>query len=124
MLNYESLSRNERRAATKLARKLLRTVPAAPNLEGFSSIRWALNTAFMKPKKLYQDLTIDQPLPHDPVIEAEVDAMTPEQTKALFESSKFGLRVLYRWDDALAWAQGRLSTTYCNTSEKDARAAS
>ena len=52
MLNYESLSRNERRAATKLARKLLRTVPAAPNLEGFSSIRWALNTAFMKPENV------------------------------------------------------------------------
>ncbi len=36
--------------------------------------------------------------------------------------SKFGLRVLYRWDDALAWAQGRLSATYCNTSEQDAAA--
>jgi hypothetical protein len=33
--------------------------------------------------------------------------------------SKFGLRVLYRWDDALAWAQGRLSATYCSTSEQD-----
>jgi hypothetical protein len=37
--------------------------------------------------------------------------------------SKFGLRVLYRWDDALAWAQGRLSATYCSTSEEDAAAA-
>jgi hypothetical protein len=36
--------------------------------------------------------------------------------------SKFGLRVLYRWRDALAWAQGRLSATYCSTSEKDAAA--
>jgi hypothetical protein len=38
--------------------------------------------------------------------------------------SKFGLRVLYRWDDALAWAQGRLTAPVCNTSEQDARAAS
>ena len=38
--------------------------------------------------------------------------------------SKFGLRVLYRWADALAWAQGRLTAPYCNTSEQDARAAS
>ena len=102
----------------KLAKHLLRTVPAAQNPEEPNSIRGALTTGFMKPKKLYQDLTIDQPLPHDPVIEAEVDAMTPEQTKALFSPAKFGLRVLFRWDDALAWAQGRLSTTYCNTSKK------
>jgi len=38
--------------------------------------------------------------------------------------SKFGLRVLYRWDDALTWAQGRLTAPYCNTSEHDAKAAS
>ena len=37
---------------------------------------------------------------------------------------KFGLRVLYRWGDALAWAQGRLTAPYCNTSEQDAQAAS
>ncbi len=42
-----------------------------------------------QPRKLYQDLTIDEPLPHDPFIEAEVDAMTPEQRKALFESGWF-----------------------------------
>ena len=33
---------------------------------------------------------------------------------------KFGLRVLYRWRDALAWAEGRLSAAYCGTSERDA----
>jgi hypothetical protein len=33
---------------------------------------------------------------------------------------KFGLRVLYRWGDALAWAEGRLTPTYCSTSERDA----
>jgi hypothetical protein len=38
--------------------------------------------------------------------------------------SKFGLRVLYRWGDALAWAEGRLTTTYASTSEQDAAAAS
>jgi hypothetical protein len=37
--------------------------------------------------------------------------------------SKFGLRVLYRWGDALAWAQGRLTAPHCNTSEQDARSA-
>jgi hypothetical protein len=36
---------------------------------------------------------------------------------------KFGLRVLYRWSDALAWAEGRLTATCCSTSEKDAAAA-
>src|SRR5215471_13492418 len=30
---------------------------------------------------------------------------------------KFGPRVLYRWGDALAWAQSRLSTPRRNTSE-------
>jgi hypothetical protein len=34
--------------------------------------------------------------------------------------SKFGLRVLYRWGDALAWAEGRLSEAYSSTSERDA----
>ena len=33
---------------------------------------------------------------------------------------KFGLRVLYRWGDALAWAEGRLTAAYCSTSEQDA----
>ena len=33
---------------------------------------------------------------------------------------RFGLRVLYRWRDALAWAERRLSTAYSSTSERDA----
>jgi hypothetical protein len=33
---------------------------------------------------------------------------------------KFGQRVLYRWGDSLAWAQGRLSEARRNTSEGDA----
>ena len=33
---------------------------------------------------------------------------------------KFGLRVLYRWGDALAWAEGRLTAPYRSTSEQDA----
>ena len=32
---------------------------------------------------------------------------------------KFGSRPLYRWADALAWAQGRLSEPRCNTSAQD-----
>jgi hypothetical protein len=31
--------------------------------------------------------------------------------------SRFGLRALYRWGDALAWAQGRLSQPVSSTSE-------
>ena len=43
-----------------------------------------------KPRnKLYQDLTIDEPLPHDPVLEAEVNAMTPELMKASIKSAWF-----------------------------------
>jgi hypothetical protein len=33
---------------------------------------------------------------------------------------KFGTRVLYRWGDALAWAQSRLSGPMRSTSEADA----
>jgi hypothetical protein len=43
-----------------------------------------------KPRtKLYQDLTVDEPLPHDPVAEAEAYAMAPEQMKSSFESAWF-----------------------------------
>jgi hypothetical protein len=43
-----------------------------------------------KPRtKLYQDLTVDEPLPHDPVREAKVKAMTPQQIKAAIESAWF-----------------------------------
>lgn len=30
---------------------------------------------------------------------------------------RFGARVLYRWGDALNWAESRLSEPHCNTSE-------
>jgi hypothetical protein len=33
---------------------------------------------------------------------------------------KFGLRVLYRWGDALAWAERRLSAAHASSSERDA----
>ncbi len=33
---------------------------------------------------------------------------------------KFGRTVLYRWADTLAWAEGRLSSPRCSTSEADA----
>jgi hypothetical protein len=33
----------------------------------------------------------------------------------------FGARVLYRWSDALAWAEGRLSAPRRSTSEVDAQ---
>ena len=52
MLNYGSLSRHERRAAKKLAKQLLRTVPAAKSQKGPCSIRGALSTAFMKPENV------------------------------------------------------------------------
>jgi hypothetical protein len=52
MLNYKSLSRHDRRAARKLAKELLRTVPAAQEPEEPLSIRGALSTAFMKPENV------------------------------------------------------------------------
>ena len=53
MLNYGSLSRHERRAAKKLAKELLRTVPAAEEpKEEPCSIRGAVSTAFMKPENV------------------------------------------------------------------------
>ena len=33
----------------------------------------------------------------------------------------FGSRVLYRWSDALAWAEARLSPPHHSTSEPDAK---
>jgi hypothetical protein len=35
---------------------------------------------------------------------------------------RFGSRPLYRWGDALAWAESRLSPPIGSTSERDARA--
>lgn len=37
--------------------------------------------------------------------------------------SKFGPRTLYRWRDALAWAEGRLSPPRRSTSEADKQGA-
>ena len=54
MLHYGSLSRHDRRAAKKLAKELLSTVPAEQEVdesESFS-IRGALSTAFMKPENV------------------------------------------------------------------------
>lgn len=39
--------------------------------------------------KHYRDLSIDEPLPRDPKLEAMVAAMTPERMKASFESAWF-----------------------------------
>jgi hypothetical protein len=57
IVNYNSLSRRERRAAQKLAKKLLRTTTA----ESFSpgSVRGALSTAFMKPENVVAAFTYD-----------------------------------------------------------------
>ena len=54
MLDYGSLSRHERRTAKKLAKELLRTVPAAekPMSEEQCSLRGAVSTAFMKPENV------------------------------------------------------------------------
>jgi len=35
----------------------------------------------------------------------------------------FGERVLYRWSDALAWTEGRMSPLRCSTSEADTQRA-
>lgn len=52
MLNYKDLSRHDRRAARRLAKELLRTVPAAQEPDEPRSIRGALSTAFMKPENV------------------------------------------------------------------------
>jgi hypothetical protein len=52
MLDYGSLSKDERRAAKKLAKELLRTVPAPQKAAEPSSIRGKLSTAFMKPENV------------------------------------------------------------------------
>ncbi len=40
-------------------------------------------------RKHYRDLSIDEPLPHDPAIEAEVNSASPEQVKQMFEEAWF-----------------------------------
>ena len=52
MLKYGSLPQDVRRAAKKLAKELLRTVPAAQKPGEAVSIRGALITAFMKPENV------------------------------------------------------------------------
>ena len=52
MLDYGSLSQDGRRSAKKLAKELLRTVPAAQKPSKAVSIRGALITAFMKPENV------------------------------------------------------------------------
>ena len=52
MLKYGSLPQEVRRAAKKLAKRLLRTVPAAQKSSEAASIRGALSTAFMKPENV------------------------------------------------------------------------
>ena len=52
IVEYESLSRPERRAAQKLAKQLLRCVPPAKDAPIFVSPRAALSTAFMKPENV------------------------------------------------------------------------
>jgi len=57
-VRYESLSRNSRRDAQKLAKKLLRsTPPAASDQKGEDSVRWMLSTAFIKPKNVLAAFT-------------------------------------------------------------------
>jgi hypothetical protein len=71
----------------------------------------------------------DSLLTRDRTAEALTEAGFPVKAKTLATKAtrgggppyrKFGLRVLYRWGDALAWAEGRLTATYCSTSEQDA----
>jgi hypothetical protein len=51
-LNYQTLSRKQRREAKRYAKHLLATVPAATTLDEIASLRGALATAFMKPKNV------------------------------------------------------------------------
>ena len=53
-----------------------------------------------------------------PIAEATLASMASRGGGPLF--SKFGPRVLYRWRDALDWAEKRLSPAMGSTSEADA----
>jgi hypothetical protein len=75
--------------------------------------------------------TPDSLLTRDRTAQALTEAGFPVKAKTLATKAtrgggppyrKFGPRALYRWGDALAWAQGRLSAAYCSTSEQDAAA--
>ena len=75
----------------------------------------------------------DALLTRDRTAEALTEAGYPIKAKTLATKAtrgggppfqKFGPRALYRWADALAWAQGRLTATRHSTSEEDARSVS
>jgi len=75
--------------------------------------------------------TPDSLLTRDRTAQALTEAGFPVKAKTLATKAtrgggppyrKFGPRALNRWGVALAWAQGRLSATYCSTSEQDAAA--
>ena len=78
--------------------------------------------------ELYDDDTL---LTRDMAAAALTEAGYPVKSKTLATKATrgggppyrlFGVRPLYRWGDALAWAQGRLSAPRGSTSEKDAGA--
>jgi hypothetical protein len=56
---YETLPQQDRRAAKELAKKLLRTTPAAPRREFSGTLRDALDTAYKKPKNVVAALIYD-----------------------------------------------------------------
>ena len=57
---YETLPQKDRRAAEKLAKKLLRTTPAAPQREFSGTVRDALDTGFIKAENVVAALVYDQ----------------------------------------------------------------
>ena len=75
--------------------------------------------------------TPDSLLTRDRTAAALTEAGFPVKAKTLATKAtrgggppyrKFGLRVLYRWGDALTWAERRLTAAYSSTSELDAAA--
>jgi hypothetical protein len=54
-----------------------------------------------------------------PIAEATLASMASRGGGPLF--SKFGSRVVYRWSDALSWAETRLSRPVSTTSELNVR---
>ena len=57
---YEQLPQRDRRAAERLAKKLLNTTPAAPRREFSGTMRDALDTAFLKAENVVAALVYDQ----------------------------------------------------------------
>jgi hypothetical protein len=71
----------------------------------------------------------DQLLPRVPTATALTEAGFPIAPATLATMAtrgggppyqSFGVKPLYRWGDAIAWAQARLGAPRCNTSEADA----